>query len=38
MKVLLKGLKSRDFFTYHHDQNSEILHGAHIAFMCFVRI
>jgi len=31
-------LKPRDCFTYHQDYHSNILHGAHIAFMFFVRI
>jgi hypothetical protein len=31
-------LKPSGNFTYHPVYRSEILHGAHIAFMCFVWI
>jgi hypothetical protein len=31
-------LKPSGNFTYHHASHSKILHGAYIAFMCFVRI
>jgi hypothetical protein len=31
-------LKPSDNFTYHQDQYSKILRGAHIAFICFMWI
>jgi hypothetical protein len=31
-------LKPSSNFTYHQGQHPIILHGAHIAFMCFIRI
>jgi hypothetical protein len=36
--VILNLLKPSCNFTYHQVQHSIILHGAHVAFMCFVHI
>jgi hypothetical protein len=35
---LINFLKPSDKFTYHQVLTLKILRGAHIAFMCFVRI
>jgi hypothetical protein len=36
--ALLNLLKPSGYFAYHQVQHSRILHGVHIAFVCFVRI
>jgi hypothetical protein len=33
----LNHLKRSDYFMYHQLWRSKVLHGAHIAFMCYVR-
>jgi hypothetical protein len=38
LQLLINLLKPSGNFTYHQVQHQEILCGAHIAFMCFVRI
>jgi hypothetical protein len=38
MYDIINRLKPSGNFTYHQVQHSVILHGAHIAFMCFVHI